>query len=127
MRKSNLKTYQTVVAGDMSANITSPVTNILFLDNIGIQLNFSGSPVGNFEIQTSIDYAQDDFGNVTNAGTWIPIELFFNGDFASDIPTDVLSPIVINLNQLSFPWIRIVYLATSGSGTLDAFVSAKMV
>ena len=131
-RKNILKQFKIVDAGDMSqASITSAVTCIQFLDNVGIQLNFSGAPVGDFEIQVSADYEQNPNGSVINAGNWAPLALSYlsGGSFVDsfDIPTSVGSPIYLDLNQLSAPFIRIVYTKTSGSGSLDAFITAKMV
>lgn len=122
-RKNNLLKFQTITAGNMaSATLTSAVTNIQWLDNIGYQFNFSGSPVGTFAIQVSADYAQDDSGNVTNAGNWIAVSL----------PTPAVASgsagsLYIDLNQLSAPWIRAVYTKTSGTGTLNAFITAKQI
>ena len=124
-RKSNLKRFNSIVNGSMAASITSPVSNIEFLDNIGVQLNWTGSPVGNFQVQVSLDYDQDNNGNVINAGNWVAVVL--QPGSSINAPTTLGSPIVIDLNQLSAPWLRIVYNRTSGSGTLNAFVSAKMV
>lgn len=125
-RKSNLKRYKMVTAGDMStASITSPVTNIEWLDNIGVQLNWTGSPVGNFQVQVSMDYDQDINGNVINAGNWVAILL--QPANSVNAPTSLGSPIYIDLNQLSAPWIRVVYARTSGSGSLNAFITAKVV
>ena len=127
MRKSNLKQFNTIANGDMSLpTITSAVTNIEFLDNIGVQLEWSGAPVGIFQIQVSIDYNQDSFGNVLNAGTWVPI-IFPSPISGSDIPTSSGSPIYIDMNQLSAPWIRVVYNGASGTGTLNAWIAGKMV
>lgn len=123
-RKSNLQQFQLITSGDMSASITGPVTNIQFLDNIGVQFNFSGAPSGNFQIQVSIDYNQDINGNVINAGNWVPVTLSSGSVNAN---TSLGSPIYVDLNQLSAPFIRVVYVRTSGSGTLNAFISGKMV
>lgn len=127
MRKSNLKQFNTIVDGDMSLpSITSAVTSIEFLDNIGVQLEWTGTAVGSFQVQVSIDYNQDNFGNVLNAGTWVPIN--FPAPVSSvDIPTSSGSPIYLDLNQLSAPWIRIVYNGVSGTGTLNAWIAGKMV
>lgn len=122
-RKNVLIKYQIVTAGDMSGNLTSKVTNINYLDNIGVQLNMSGSPTGTFQIQVSADYAQDEFGNVQNAGNWVPLVLTPAPIVTAGSP----SFIYIDLNQLSSPWIRTVYTAGSGSGTLNAFITAKAV
>ena len=121
-RKNNLRQFPSIVNGDMSlASITSAVTNIQFLDNISIQLNFSGSPTGTFAIQVSVDYVQDDNGNVVTPGNWVAISL-------PSTPVASGSPgsIVIDLNQLATPWIRVVYTKSSGTGTLNSFISGKM-
>lgn len=117
-RKNNLLKFQNITNGDMSqASITSAVTSIQFLDNISIQLNFTGSPVGIAAVQVSADHSQDMFGNVTVAGNWVTVSS------ASMVGG---SPIYFDLNQLSAPFIRVVYTRTSGSGTLNGFISAKM-
>lgn len=121
-RKSNLIKYQTVTSGSMGADVTSAVTNIEFQDNIGVQLNFTGTPVGTFAVQVSIDYGQDAYGNVTSTGNWIPISL-------STTPTaaGAADQIYISLNQLDAPWIRVKYTRTSGTGTLNAYICGKQV
>jgi len=103
------------------SSITSSVTNIQRLDNIGIQFNWSGAPVGDFAVQISADYAQDTEGNVTNAGNWTPITL------SPSPATSSGSPIYIDMFQLSAPWLRVVYTRTSGSGTLQATIVGKMI
>ena len=130
-RKNNLRQFQSVSAGNMASNITSAATCIQWLDNIGIQFNFTGSPVGTFQVQVSADYAQDLNGQIQNPGNWTPITLSYLSagamTQASSIPTSVGSPIYLDLNQLSAPWIRTVYTAGSGSGALNAFITAKLV
>lgn len=130
-RKNNLKQFQSIINESMVSNIISPITDLQFLDNIGIQLDFSGAPVGNFQVQVSADYSQDLNGNVQEVGSWVPLILtYFNGvSFTSspNVPTSVGSPIYLDLNQLSAPFIRVAYYATSGSGTLNAYITAKMI
>lgn len=132
-RKSNLRKFQIVTSGSMTgtATITSAVTCIQWLDNIGVQLNWTSSPVGTFQVQVSADYEQDFEGNVTNSGNWtaIPLSYLLSGTMttAATVPTSVGSPIYLDLNQLSAPWIRTVYTNASSSGTLNAFITAKMV
>lgn len=131
-RKLNLLKYQSIKDGDMSqASLTSKVTNIQFLDDVGYQLNWSGAPVGNIQIQVSADYAEDYSSppNVTNPGNWVTLVLtYWNGSVFvtnTSIPTSVGSPIYLDMSFLSAPWIRIVYTKISGSGTLEAFITAK--
>jgi len=131
-RKNNLSKFQSITAGDMSlSSVTSAVTDIQFLDNVGIQLNWTGSPVGDFAIQVSADYSQGLNGNVQSTGNWVPLTLtyFTGGVFVTgtSIPTSVGSPIYLDLNQLSAPYIRVVYTKGSGTGSLDCFLTSKMV
>ena len=121
-RKSNLQSYQSLTNGSMAGNLTTAVTNIAFQDNIGIQLNFTGTPTGSFAVQVSADYKQDANGNVTNVGNWVTLVLPTAAAAAGAANT-----IYIDLNQLSAPWIRVVYTASSGAGTLNTFVTAKQV
>lgn len=131
-RKNHLLNFPTIVNGDMSsASLTSSVTSIQYLDNVGFQFNFSGSSVGTFQVQVSADYYQDTEGNVVTAGNWIPVTLTYllagTVTVSTTVPTSVGSPIYLDLNQLSAPWIRAVYTKASGTGILNAFVTAKVI
>ena len=124
--KDVLKPYAIIggtsgVSGDMSAaSITSLVTNIQYIDNICLELTFTGSPTGTFSVEGSVDYRQDFNGNVQNAGHWVPITLP-TAPVASGAPGSIL----IDMNQLSFPYIRVVYTKTSGTGSLTATIGGK--
>lgn len=135
MRKNNPIQFPTIVAGAMTgtAVITSAVSSIRFLDNAGYQFSWTGSPSGTFAIQISADHQQDEFGNVTVAGNWVPIIFtYWNAGTsafvtAASIPASVGSPIYLDLTLLSAPWIRAQYTNSAGTGTLSAFFVAKMV
>ncbi len=131
-RKNNLKHFDTIAAGDMSqASLTSAVTDIQFLDDIGLQFTFTGSPVGTFAIQVSANYSQDLNGNVQRVGNWVPITMTYWDGAAfvtgTSIPTSVGSPIYVDLALLSAPYIRVVYTKGSGTGVLTSTITAKMV
>ena len=119
-RKNQLTKFQNITNAAMTGNITSPATAIHFMDNIGVQLNFTGTPTGTFQVQVSIDYMQDQEGNIQNPGNWIPI-LLPQPAVASGGP----GFIYIDLNELSSPWVRVVYVFTSGTGTLNSFITGK--
>lgn len=123
MSRKNLLRFQNITSGDMSAaSITSSISNIQHLDNIGIQLKWTGVPVGTFAIQVSVDYAQDFEGNVTNSGTWTSLSLS-----PSPVASGAADNAYVDLNQLSAPWLRVVYTKTSGTGTLNGYIVGKMV
>lgn len=122
MAKNVIRPNRIVTAGVMASTVTSPATNIQFQDNVCYQCNYSGSPVGSFDVQTSADYnpnGDDPAIPINNTGTWAPLGL--------NIASAGGSPQVIDLNQLSMPWVRLVYTPVSGSGSLDVFVSTKTV
>jgi len=110
MRKNNLATYVSLSAGDMSGNLTSAVTDIRWLDNIVMYLAFTGTPTGTFAVEVSPDQQ-----------AWFPLAL---------VPAPIASGSAgghrIELNQLSDPYIRAKYTATSGSGSLTVTIAGKM-
>lgn len=116
-----LQKYQILTAVSVSGTntYTSSVTHILNLDDIGIQLNATGTPNGTFSIQVSIDYVQDAEGNVLNAGNWVPIT------GVSPALTGAAAQIYVDLNELSAPWIRVQYTNSSSSGVINGFICGK--
>jgi hypothetical protein len=130
-RKNTLLSYPIITAGAMASTntLTSKVTNIQYLDDCGLQLDWSGSPTGTFQVEVSANYAADLNGNVTNSGTWIPLTFsYWNGTTtvtATAIPTSVGTPIYIDMALLSAPWIRVQYTNSASTGTLTAVITAK--
>lgn len=121
--KNTLPKKQVVTSGDMSGGITSLVTAINYMDNIGYQCNFTGTPTGTFVVEVSADYSQQaPTETVVATGNWIAVSLP-----ATPVASGVAGFIYIDLNQLSAPYIRLRYIASSGSGSLNAFVTGKSV
>jgi hypothetical protein len=120
--KTILKSYQVVLNGNMTSNITSPPTNIQMLDNTGYSIAFSGTPTGTFSVQCSADYqpgtAPTEYP--MNPGTWTTLPLS-NPITAAGSPDNGY----IDLTLLSAPWIRLVYTASSGSDSLQVWVTGK--
>jgi len=121
-RKNTLLSYKMSTAQSMGASFNSRVTNIQHLDNIGIQANvLSGTPTGVLQVQISADYAQDFMGNVLNAGNWVDLAPAQQALTAGS-PANTY----FDLTELSAPWIRVHYTRTSGTGTIDILITAKM-
>lgn len=105
------------------ATVISSITNIQGLDNIGIQVNLlTGTPTGTFDVQISGDHAEVN-GVVTNAGNWVSLGTDYTVAITSGDPTNVY----FDLNQLSSPFIRLLYTKSGGTGTFDAWIVGKMV
>ena len=109
-----------LVNGNMASNITSPVQTLNAQDNVGIQLNWTGTPTGTFSFQISADYKQDQEGNVINPGNWISLPVS-----PSISASGSASQAYVDLNQMSSEWVRVVYTAASGTGTLNIYTSGK--
>lgn len=101
--------YATLDAGDMTTTLTSKVTSIGATDNVAYQLVYTGSPVGTFLVEASIN--GDDWSALTFA---TPIT-------TSNAPTGSL----ININQIPYRQIRLRYVPTSGSGSLTVWFEGK--
>ncbi len=129
--KNTILSFPSIASASMATSITGAVTSIQYLDDVGVQFSWSGSPVGTFSVEISADYARDINGNVTNQGNWVPIVFsYWNGSIlvtGTSVPTSVGSPVYFDLALLSAPWIRPVYTSASGTGTLTAVITAKEV
>lgn len=109
MPKNILNAVKVVDAGDMSADVTSDPIDVRYLDNIAIQCNFTGTPTGPFYVQGSVDKSN-----------WASLTL--SGSPAAAGSDDT---VLIDVNQVSVPWLRVFYDRTSGTGSLDVWVAAK--
>src|SRR5271165_1690915 len=124
--KTVLQQSHVLTAQDMSISFNTNALSVEQSDVIGLQANYSGAPVGTLQIQASIDHAQDRFGNVTNPGNWVALYVSVNGALTNSMPIPAdSSPILMDLFGLSVPYIRLAYTATSGSGSMDVYMTYK--
>ena len=109
--KNVIRSFPLIVGGNMAANITSKPTNILLMDNVAISLQFpvNTAATGQFFIDVS-----------TDGSSFIPLDIL-----PLMIIPDTDNAIQIEITQLAASFIRIRYVATSGTGTLTAYVQAK--
>lgn len=108
-----------IAAKSMAASFTSGVISVQFLDNIMLQIVSTGTPAGTFAVQVSSDY---DVNSNPNTSNWVALPL-------SGTPTLSGSGDIIDIamNQVPSPYMRLVYTRSSGTGTCNAWVSAKEV
>jgi hypothetical protein len=120
MAQKNYIHYQVLTNGVMTgtATLTSQITEIRGFDNISYEADFTGTPTGTFSVQVSNSY--DPVTNPNATFVILPLS-----------PTPVASGssgvVGIDINQSGFKWIKLVYTNTSGSGTLNAYVSGKAI
>lgn len=112
MRKNVLPIYKIFDEVSLAGNLTSSTSNIEFLDNVCIQLIWTTSDaVGVFYVEVSMDGEH-----------WTPIDLS-----PSPAVAGTSNHCLLDLVLLAAPKIRVRYAATSGTGTLTGFISAKMI
>jgi hypothetical protein len=110
-RKSVVKSYNLIDSGDLSTTFTSNVTNTLNLDKASIHISWTGtSPVG--VITVEVRNGENDSYYELQFATTIDI----TGDSGEH---------QIILNEMPFTDLRLQYVATSGTGTIDAVYTAK--
>jgi len=119
---------QPASTGSMAANIISAPTIIQKLSMVSYSLSWSGSsPVGTASVQLSNDYSQNSDGSVNNPGTWNTMTLQVGGSSVTSIPISGNSGNgFIDITDCAAYAIRLIYSATSGTGTLQAIVNGKV-
>ncbi len=99
------------VSGSMGTTITGPTTTIDRMDDICYQVKWvSSDAVGVISVQGSVDGTNFE-------------DLTFNPTLTQ--PASNNGSYLINLGLVPFPFIRLKYTRTSGTGTLTAYMSAK--
>jgi hypothetical protein len=110
-RKNVLKNWLAISNGDMSGDITSPATAISYLDNVGIQVSWTGTaPVGVINVQASND----------SGATWTDMSFT-----PSPAVSGASGSILLSATGVPYTDLRVQYIRTSGTGTLKASISAK--
>lgn len=113
--KKSLKAFELFNAshpGTMTGTSTihSAKTQIQQLDNVGLQISWTGTAVGTISVECSND-------DVT----------YYSLTFSPALtqPAGTAGGYLVDLNQNPFIWVRVSYVNSSGSGTLSAILSAK--
>lgn len=127
-QRTVLRPAPVVVNGDMSGNIISDVTVMQSLSKVSYAYSWTGStPVGAVSAQVSNDYALRANGSVENAGTWntIPIVLE-NGSVATSASVSGNTGNGFIDIQTGAYAVRTIYVADSGTGTMQVTVAGKI-
>lgn len=105
----------------MTSTVSSAPVNIDQLSLVGFDVAWTGTPTGTFSIEVSNSYSLNPNGSLHSAGLWTALTLS-----NSVAPAGSASNGFIDIDAISASWIRLTYTATSGTGTLNAFLSAKV-
>ena len=114
--------YSVIINGDMAGDLTSAVTIIQKLSLISYSVSWAGSsPVGVMSVEVSNDYSKNSDGTVNNPGTWNALPLSGTTNVSGNSSTGFID-IELNAGYA----IRLKYTRTSGTGTMQALVNAKV-
>lgn len=108
--------FQIIKNGDMTQTLYSIVLDSKFLAIGSIQAVFDGAPNGILKLQISNDFAPTNpTQTITNWSdyTGSQVAVTGSGNWAW------------NIEPLGFRWLRLAYVPTSGTGTLNAIAVAK--
>jgi hypothetical protein len=121
--------FTAVTGQSMATSLISLPTIILKLSLVSYGVSWTGStPVGALSVQVSNDYSQNAAGQTLNAGTWntVPFEDSTGAIVTSVAVTGNTGNGFINIRDIAAYAVRLVYTATSGTGTISAIVNAKV-
>jgi hypothetical protein len=99
-----------VVDGAMVGSITSPSTNILYMDRVGYQLSWTGTPTGTFSVEVSNDDA-----------IWAPLTLSVPITAAGSADNAYIDV------ETAAKFVRVKYTVGSSTGTLQVAIAGKSI
>lgn len=106
--KKVLTPYHVVSAGDLSASFNSAATNLQYVDRVSYDMNWTGSAVGTIYVQ-----------GTTNGTNWA------NLDINAVVLNNATDLAVADIQTTGLVQVRLAYTRTSGTGTINAYVSYK--
>lgn len=125
--RTQLGPFPVVINGDVSGNITSIVTIVQKLSELSYDVSFTGAPVGTLSVQISNTYKENAAGQVQIPGNWTNLPLAGVLVVNGSIPiTAAITNGFIDIDELGAYAMRLMYTATSGSGTMNATIAGKV-
>jgi hypothetical protein len=115
--------FQVITNGNMaSATITSTATIIQKLSMVSYDVSWVGtSPVGTITVEVSNTYRENPDGSIKVAGNWTSVSLSASGAVSGNTGNGFL-----DIEATGAYAMRLKYTKTSGTGTLQATMCAKV-
>lgn len=106
----------------MTTTVHSAPENISQVSYIGFDISWTGAPVGSFSVEVSNTFQLYPGGQTEAAGNWTALTLS-----APVAAAGTSGNAFIDIDGVSSTWIRLTYTAASGTGTLNATLSGKVI
>lgn len=107
--------------GDASGNLTSAQGLLAHVFGFSIQVEITGTAAGTIKLQGSNDPVPDTFGPSPSS---YPVVNW--SDIAdSSQPVTGAGSVFYNFDGCFYNWVRVVYTASSGSGTMTITLNTK--
>lgn len=120
--RPQLDPHSVMTNRSMAASITSEVTIVKKLSQISYDISWTGTaPVGVMSIEVSNTYSQNADGTVRNAGNWTTVTLTSTTNVSGATGNGFIDVVATG----SFA-MRLIYTRTSGTGTMNATINAKV-
>ena len=126
-----------ISSGTLSASFSTPGLNILHEYGYSVTVSISGSLTGSVELQASNDAGNDRLPAAFSQQTAGQSATFLNQGIVNWTQVDgSLHPlsastlggssnILYNAEQQFYKWVRLVWTHTAGTGSIDAWITAK--
>jgi hypothetical protein len=111
----------------MAGNIISSPTIVQDMYAMSYGVVWSGTaPVGSVSVEGSNDFSLNPEGQIQNAGNWNIMTLNYNGSAVTSVPISGNSGTgLIDIVATGIYAVRLIYTATSGTGSLIVTLNAK--
>ena len=112
----------------MSSTTASSPTILQSLSMVNYAVAWTGTtPIGTLSLQFSDDYAIGSNGTVSNSGTWNTVPLNVAGAFQTSVAiSGNTGNGMIDVQETSAYACRLLYTASSGTGTMSIVVTGKV-
>ena len=117
MRVANTQ-IKNFINGDMSGNLTSSAYSMNQVYGWSAQFVFTGAPVGTLKVQVSDDPGTDTGGTPPQPTNWTDLA---NSATAIAAAGDI----TFNADLAFYNWIRFIYTASSGTGSINGRLNTK--
>ena len=110
-----------IISASMTSTVTTSPTILQTNGKASYDIAWTGTPVGTFNVQVSNTYTQNADGTVRNPGNWTTLTLS-----APTMATGTAGNGFIDVTATGAYAIRLQYVPTSGTGTLNATIAGKV-